>query len=95
MGDGVQAPVGERGAALQVERGNAAQRRQRAQPIVYERHVAPPVQAQRPACGVAKSSACLAAGSHRQSAALCLTKLHNAQQLSPIQAQSKDIKKTR
>ena len=62
MGDGVQAPVGERGAALQVERGNAAQRRQRAQPIVYERHVAPPVQAQRPACGVAKSSACLAAG---------------------------------
>ena len=34
---------------LQVERGHAAQRRQRQEAVVDERHVAPAVQRQRPA----------------------------------------------
>ena len=49
MADGAQAAVGERGAALQVQAGDPAQRGERAQAIVYESHMPPAVQAQRPA----------------------------------------------
>ena len=49
MADGAQAAVGERGAALQVQAGNPAQRGERAQAVVNECHMPPAVQAQRPA----------------------------------------------
>lgn len=49
MRDSFQALVREGGAALQVQAGHAAQRCERSQAVVDERHVPPPVQAQRPA----------------------------------------------
>ena len=49
MADGLQAAVGERGAALQVQAGHPAQRGERAQAVIYECHMPPAVQAQRPA----------------------------------------------
>ena len=49
MADGAQTAVGERSAALQVQAGDPAQRGERAQAVVYERHMPPAVQAQRPA----------------------------------------------
>ena len=49
MANGAQAAVGERGAALQVQAGDPAQRGERAQAVIDERDMPPSVQAQRPA----------------------------------------------
>ena len=47
--NGAQALVRERCAALQVQVGHAPQRCQRFKTVIYERHMPPPIQAQRPA----------------------------------------------